>query len=204
MLLAIPRFVWMLAMASGVAALFAGADLFITTWSDRGVPAMTITICRATDVPQHPYQAANVRIAPDGSLPRDVDPARDVVPPYSYSGTDYAGVNWSSQGQTLWYAGCQATGKSLAVSVTAPTPSTAALSDGPGTSQPLVDLPPQAAVLHGGTRAVAAGVMLIGVLMIGVGAIAASARRERRHVVALSSDLSTYRKTAIRPHDSRQ
>ena len=180
---------WTLAIGFGVVSLFAGADVFITTLSDRGVPAETITVCRATGVPQHPYQAANVEIATDGSLPRDVDPARDVVPPYSYGGTNYPGVNWSSQGQAVWYAGC-VTSNALAVSVTAP-------------AQPAL-LAPDAATVKRLTRTTAGALVLIGVLMIALGAIAASRKSEERPRVAVSSDLSSYRRPVIRPHDSRQ
>jgi hypothetical protein len=202
MLVGFPRFLRRLLIACGLVSFLAGADILVTTWSDRGVPDQTITVCRATDVANRPYQAANVRIAPDGSLPRDVDPMRDVVPPYSYGGTDYPGANWSSQGQAVWYAGCQATGNSLQAAESAPATPAAAPPQSQ-TRQPILGVWPQAVVVQGAVRVVAAWVMVIGILMIGVAGIGVPPESEPPPV-RVSSDLYMSSKPRIRPRRSGQ
>ncbi|HET9781767.1 MAG TPA: hypothetical protein VFR33_08310 [Candidatus Dormibacteraeota bacterium] len=187
----------------GLASFLAGADVLITTWSDRGVPAQTVTVCQATDVAKHPYQAATVRIATNGSLPADVDPARDVVPPYSYRGINYPGVNWSAQGRAVWYAGCQATGNAVAAVQGAPPTSVAAPPSPPPAPQPVLGLWPQAVFLQDGIRAMALGIMAIALLMIAAAGIGSPPEFEPS-LVRVSSDLSRSSKPLVRPRRSGQ
>ena len=197
------RFMPMVSIALGVVALFAGADIFITTWTDRGViPAETITVCRATNIQSRPYRASNVQIAPDGSLPNDVDPSRDVVPPYTYNGTRYPGANWSSRGQALWYAGCQSPSGAVAVSQN----SAPGFDEGVMPQQAAGQLPfglrPGPDLLQTAIRVGAAVVMFVGLAMIGVGALRSSPRPVRPYL-PVSSDLSMYAKPRRRPRAPR-
>ena len=203
MLVGLPRWLRTFLIVCGLASFVAGADMLITTWSDRGVPAETITICQATDVAKHPYQATNIRIATDGTLPPDVDPLRDVVPPYSYRGVNYPGVNWSAQGQAVWYAGCQGSRISLAAAPSPPVTSTGGPPPQAVTPQPVVGLWPQAVVTQTAVRALAASIMLIGVLMIAAASVG-TPREFEPSLARVSSDLSTYSRPRIRPRRSGQ
>lgn len=200
MLAGFPRFVRTLLIGCGLASFLAGGDILVSTWSDRGVPDQTITVCRATDVANRPYQAANVRIAPDGTLPRELDLTRDVVPPYTYDGINYAGANWSSQGQAVWYAGCQATGTSMPAAESPPSTAAAAPRQIPA-GQPVLGLWPRAAIAQAAIRVVAAWVMVFGVLMIGAAGIGVPPEFEPSPV-RVSSDLYTCSRPRIRPHDT--
>jgi len=195
-----PRVLPTLLIAIGVVSLFAGADIFVTTWTERVAPAQTVTVCRSTGVPAHPYQASNIQIAPDGSLPPDLDPSRDVVPPYTYNGTNYPGTNWSGQGQAVWYAGCQPASKSLAVSQTSQAaPSTVLPLPQPASQLPL-GLRPGPRLVQAAIRVAGAFVVFIGLAMIGVGR---SSPRPVRPYLPVSSDLSMYLKPRPRPRRPR-
>lgn len=203
MVVGLPRFLRNLVVACGLVSFLAGADVLITTWSDRGVPAQTVTVCHATDAAKHPYQAATVRIATNGSLPADVDPSRDVVPPYSYRGINYPGVNWSAQGRAVWYAGCQATANAVAALQSVPPTSVATPPSRATAPQPILGLWPQAVSLQDGIRAMAVAIMAIALLMIAAAGIGSPPEFERSPV-RVSSDLSRSSKPLIRPRRSGQ
>lgn len=193
------RFLHTLLITAGVISLLAGADVFVTTWSNRGAPGQTITVCQATGVPAHPYQPVTVRVAPDGSLPKGFDPTQDVVPPYASSGRNYPGTNWSSQGQALWYAGCRSAGGSLSLSQTSPpAPATVAPQPQAGSQLPF-GLRPTADLVQPLIRVIAAYLMFMGVVMIAAGALHPSIPPVRRRLL-VSSDLSRYAKPLVRPH----
>jgi len=179
--------------------------MVISTWSDRGVPAQTITVCRATDVASRPYHAVDVRIAPGGALPRELDLTRDVVPPYTYGGINYAGVNWSSRGQALWYAGCQGSGSSMPAAGSPPVSAAKSLPSAVAprqaqTPQPVLGLWPRAAIAKATIRLVAAWIMVFGLLMVGAAGIGVPPGLEPLSV-PVSSDLYMYSRPRIRPRN---
>jgi hypothetical protein len=205
MLAGFPRFVRTLLIACGLISFLAGGDILISTWSDRGVPAQTITVCRATDIGSPPYHAVDVRIAPDGTLPRELDLTRDVVPPYTHGGINYAGVNWSSRGQAVWYAGCQGAGSSMPAAASPPLsvatnlPSAVAPRQAQA-PQPVLGLWPRAVIAKAAIRLVAAWIMVVGLLMVGAAGIGVPHEPEPLSV-PVSSDLYTYSRPRLRPRN---
>ena len=70
-----------------------------------------VTICHATppDTAAQGYNSIEVDVAAAGgqmSGHQDQHNA-DIIPPWSYGGTDFAGKNWDGAGQGIFYAGCQ-------------------------------------------------------------------------------------------------
>lgn len=80
-----------------------------------------VTICHRTGSHSNPY----VQISPDVSgvfhghysqhnenaiFPNTAADGKwgDIIPPFTYRGTAYAGLNWTDQGQAIWNNGCQA------------------------------------------------------------------------------------------------
>jgi hypothetical protein len=205
MLAGFPRSVRTLLIACGITSFLAGGDILISTWSDRGVPDQTITVCRATDVASHPYHAVDVRIAPGGTLPRELDLTRDVVPPYTYGGINYAGVNWSSRGQAVWYAGCQGPGSSMPAADSPPVSAAKSLPSAvtprqAQAPQPVLGPWPRAAIANAAIRLVAASIMVFGLLIVGAAGISVPPEPEPLSV-PVSSDLYMYSRPRIRPRN---
>ena len=74
-------------------------------------PSHKVTICHATppDTAEQGYNSIEVDVAAAGgqmSGHQDQHNA-DIIPPWSYGGTDFAGKNWDGAGQGIFYAGCQ-------------------------------------------------------------------------------------------------
>jgi hypothetical protein len=157
-----------LLVASGVAALLVGVDVYIASLTNRLAPVETLTICQATGLDGHPYRPLDVGIAPDGSI-RNIDQSRDIVPPYSYGGRGHAGDNWTTDGRAVWYTGCQA-GSSLS---SAPPPAVGATvsasPSGPGSLGRSTDGRPLADPQGEMSRVIGAYLMVVGFLAIGVG-----------------------------------
>jgi len=157
-----------LLVVSGVVALLVGVDTYITSLTNRLAPFETLTICQATGLDGHPYQPVDVEIAPDGTI-RNIDQSRDIVPPYSYGGRGHGGANWTTDGQAVWYTGCQA-GSSLS---SAPPPAVAApvsaSPSGPGSLGRSTDGTPVADRQGEVSRVIGAYLMVVGFLAIGVG-----------------------------------
>jgi hypothetical protein len=167
----------------GVTSVLIGLDVYIGSLTERQVPIETLTICRATGVPTHPYQPVDATVAPDGSIAGTVDLSQDVVPPYSYLGKGYPGANWTAHGQAIWYAGCQASTSKQGSTIPA------IASPGQAAVLPQVRMRPAPDPEHDATQILAGSLMVAGLVMIAFGAIRHSPRR-RRPTIELSSDLS--------------
>lgn len=71
-------------------------------------PASKVTICHATASASNPY--VEITVAPDAIFRQGHDQhqdRRDIIPPFSYEGGSYPGLNWDSAGREILGNSCQ-------------------------------------------------------------------------------------------------
>src|SRR5579859_5203701 len=135
-----------LALTIAGATIATGAAMVLSTMTSSASAATTtsVTLCHGTASSQHPYNAITVSgsaiqkqiFGPHGhsshtgpifdpSLGQHQADWGDIIPPFSYSdGTnelDYAGLNWSTEGQAIWADNCELPDSSPSSSSSAPT-----------------------------------------------------------------------------------
>jgi hypothetical protein len=124
----------------GMLALAAALTVFPSAVMATQPTGHKVDICHATDSDTNPYVAENVDIAsagyPDGAtghaghtgpvwsagLKADKIKWGDIIPPYTYDDFSFPGLNWSTEGQAIWNAGCQIPGESAPASQPEETP----------------------------------------------------------------------------------
>lgn len=88
----------------------------LTAWAAlahaSSVEPQRVTICHATASNTNPYVEETVDVASSGELQGGHnDHPADIIPPYSYDGGSYPGLNFDAQGQAILDAGCTVPGE---------------------------------------------------------------------------------------------
>lgn len=132
---------WTIGCLATAALAPAAIGVLASTALAGGGPVGQVTICHATESATNPYVVIHPASPAVLYAHMNHHDGADVVPPFSYKGTDYPGQNWTAEGKAIADNGCMAvaTPPELTPPTTDDPPET---TEPPSTEEPPVDEPP--------------------------------------------------------------